>query len=148
MELTKEFNFSIAHILENYPGECVNLHGHTYKLLITVESDILEDGIVIDFVDFKDIVNKRFIEKIDHSFAYNTESKDAVVLEIANTLKKNDRKVYECNFRTTCEMFSIHIFNLLKEEFAKLRINLKEVKLYEGSRSYSVYKGGFFKPEQ
>lgn len=56
--------FSAAHKLPNYDGSCANLHGHTWKAVITVDSDIdLETGMVIDFRTIKDVINQ-----LDHSY--------------------------------------------------------------------------------
>jgi 6-pyruvoyltetrahydropterin/6-carboxytetrahydropterin synthase len=67
MFVTKKFTFSAAHFLTKYKGKCENLHGHTYKLTVTVEGDMKDDGMVIDFVELKKIVNERVIDKLDHS---------------------------------------------------------------------------------
>jgi 6-pyruvoyltetrahydropterin/6-carboxytetrahydropterin synthase len=67
MLITKEFTFDAAHFLTRYKGKCENLHGHTYKLHVTVEGEINENGLVIDFVDLKKAVNEKIINKLDHS---------------------------------------------------------------------------------
>ena len=48
MEVTKEFNFEMAHMLENHPSLCKNLHGHSYKLFVTLKGPI-DNDMVIDF---------------------------------------------------------------------------------------------------
>ena len=67
MFVTKEFTFDAAHFLTNYHGKCEHLHGHTYKLRVTVEGEIQANGLVIDFVELKSIVKEKIIEKLDHS---------------------------------------------------------------------------------
>lgn len=67
--ITKHFEFEAAHILPNHPGKCKNLHGHTYKLEITVYNvgGVLNDsGMVIDFGDLKAAVHP-IVEKMDHT---------------------------------------------------------------------------------
>ncbi|MBT6068431.1 6-carboxytetrahydropterin synthase QueD [Candidatus Peregrinibacteria bacterium] len=67
MKVSKEFDFEAAHFLPHYHGKCERLHGHSYKLIVTVEGDIEpESGMVIDFVILKKIVKERIIEKLDH----------------------------------------------------------------------------------
>jgi len=66
MRVSKDFTFDSAHFLTKYHGKCENLHGHTYKLRVTVEGDIKEDGMVIDFKILKEIVEEKIIEKYDH----------------------------------------------------------------------------------
>lgn len=139
--ITKEFTFDTAHLLENHSGKCANLHGHTYRLLITVSSQKLNEGMIIDFGDLKNIVNHLFVEKIDHSLIYNINSNEKFVLEIANILKKNNKKVYEVSFRTTCEEMSRYIYNLLKEPLNNVGILLLKIELYEGEKSHATYDG-------
>ena len=53
MKITKIFTFDSSHMLDGHDGKCQNLHGHTYKLEITVSDDPVrggpKDGIVMDF---------------------------------------------------------------------------------------------------
>ena len=77
IRVTKEFNFEMAHALFNYDGPCKNIHGHSYKLAITVKGKPISDtsnikqGMVIDFSVIKEIVNKVIIEKYDHALVLN-----------------------------------------------------------------------------
>jgi 6-pyruvoyltetrahydropterin/6-carboxytetrahydropterin synthase len=66
MRLCREFYFDAAHYIPNYNGKCENLHGHTYKLEIVIEGDVKKDGMVIDFVKMKEIVETLIIERLDH----------------------------------------------------------------------------------
>lgn len=66
MLLTKEFIFHASHFLPNYHGKCENLHGHSYKLLVTIEGPVCDDGLVFDFVQLKNIVKKQVISVLDH----------------------------------------------------------------------------------
>ena len=65
--VTKEFSFDAAHRLDNYHGKCENLHGHTWKIRITVKAPLKDTGIAFDFIDLKDIVTDRVIKKLDHT---------------------------------------------------------------------------------
>jgi 6-pyruvoyltetrahydropterin/6-carboxytetrahydropterin synthase len=67
MELTKTFTFDMAHRLSFHKGKCWNLHGHTYKLEVTVSGDEDENGMVIDFNDMKDICMEKVVDVLDHS---------------------------------------------------------------------------------
>ncbi len=66
MLVTKEFTFDSAHFLPNYYGKCERMHGHTYKLQVTVDGAVGENGLVIDFVILKKIVKKQILNKLDH----------------------------------------------------------------------------------
>lgn len=71
---TKIFTFDAAHYLEGHLGLCQQLHGHTYKLEVTISknpkepiSDSNPIDMVLDFSDLKKIVAKSIIEVYDHT---------------------------------------------------------------------------------
>lgn len=66
MLVGKEFTFDSAHFLPKYYGKCEKMHGHTYRLRVTVDGKVGENGLVIDFVVLKKIVKKQVLEKLDH----------------------------------------------------------------------------------
>jgi 6-pyruvoyltetrahydropterin/6-carboxytetrahydropterin synthase len=68
MRITKEFSFDSAHKLDWHSGKCKNLHGHTYKLMVTVEGELNDNGIVVDFDDIKKAVKSEVLGKLDHAF--------------------------------------------------------------------------------
>jgi len=68
MQVSKEFSFDAAHKLVRYKGKCESLHGHTYRLRVTVEGPVREDGMVFDFTELKRIVEERVLSKVDHSY--------------------------------------------------------------------------------
>jgi 6-pyruvoyltetrahydropterin/6-carboxytetrahydropterin synthase len=67
MRIAKEFTFDSAHFLKDYHGKCENLHGHTYRMRVTVEGPIQKNGLVMDFTEIKKIVTERVIDKFDHA---------------------------------------------------------------------------------
>ena len=56
MKVSKEFTFDAAHYLTKYHGKCENLHGHTYRLRVTVEGNLDEEDMVMDFCELKELV--------------------------------------------------------------------------------------------
>ena len=89
MKITKIFTFDSSHMLDGHDGKCQNLHGHTYKLEITVSDGIIrggpKDGMVMDFADLKAIVKQHITDPFDHAFIYDggngRESQIAALLE-------------------------------------------------------------------
>jgi len=83
IRVTKEFNFEMAHALYNYEGPCRNIHGHSYRLFVTVKGTPIKDvkhpenGMVIDFSKLKKIVKENIINIFDHSLVlyYNKQNK-------------------------------------------------------------------------
>ena len=69
MKITCEFHFDSAHKLTKVPPghKCSYLHGHTYRLLVTLDGPVRDDGFVIDFADLKAIVDP-LVKKLDHRY--------------------------------------------------------------------------------
>lgn len=120
--VTKEFTFDSAHELTNYEGKCANLHGHTYKLHVTVRrqsfsQDLVdESGMVIDFSKLKEIVQEFVINKLDH---------------------RNLNEVLP--FQTTAENLSHWIYNTVQSNLTRYdsSLILESVKLWETPTSYA-----------
>ena len=106
MIISKTFSFNAAHKLPNYNGKCANLHGHTWKLIVSLEGEVQEDGMVIDFKDIKKQVNEKVLDKLDHSYL--------------NEIVENP----------TCENLLLWI----KEQLSEL--NPKTLRLYESETSF------------
>jgi 6-pyruvoyltetrahydropterin/6-carboxytetrahydropterin synthase len=66
--LSRDFVFDAAHNLERYRGKCENLHGHTYRLRVTLIGEPDEEGMIIDFVELKQIVTQHVLSLLDHSY--------------------------------------------------------------------------------
>ena len=74
IRLTKEFTFEAAHFLEGYDGACREIHGHSYRLFVTIKGEPSTDpydpkqGMVMDFGLLKRIVNEQIVSRFDHAF--------------------------------------------------------------------------------
>ena len=114
MQITKIFTFDSAHKLDWYKGKCHDLHGHTYKLEITLEGNIDKNGIVLDFNVLSDAVKANIIEKLDHKYL--------------NDIITNP----------TAENMVIWIFKQLRlhRSLRLENINIKKIKLYETPTSF------------
>ena len=114
--ITKEFHFHAAHTLENHPGKCKNLHGHTYKLEVTLRGEIKKGtGMLIDFGNLKKIVKKDIIHKVDHGYL-------------------ND--IFD--FIPTAENMIKHFYEVLKDILGE---HLYSIRLWETDTSSAIYKG-------
>lgn len=67
-----EFYFEAAHQLNlSYESKCENLHGHSYKCAVTITNDndeLNQDGMIVDFVEFKKVIKERIEDKLDHKY--------------------------------------------------------------------------------
>jgi 6-pyruvoyltetrahydropterin/6-carboxytetrahydropterin synthase len=140
IRITREFTFEMAHALWNYDGPCKNIHGHSYKLYVTVIGKILQDnsnakhGMVIDFSELKKIVEENIIDYFDHSVIISSE---ADKLELRN-IKEMFDKFYLVDYQPTCENLVIHIVQILKEKLPD-GIELFSIRLCETASSYAEW---------
>lgn len=85
IRITKEFKFEMAHALHGYDGLCKNIHGHSYKLWVTIRGEVMKekahkkDGMVMDFDVLKSLVKPDIINKYDHSLVLNANSPHAEI---------------------------------------------------------------------
>ncbi|MBL8840157.1 MAG: 6-carboxytetrahydropterin synthase QueD [Planctomycetes bacterium] len=69
MLVTKEFTFDSAHNLPNYHGKCERLHGHTYRLQVTISAPVdPASGMALDFAILGDIVKREVVTPLDHRY--------------------------------------------------------------------------------
>jgi len=68
VQITKRFTFEAAHELPWHGGKCKHLHGHSYKLEVTLEGELNHNEIVVDFDDLTVIVNEMVVKRYDHQY--------------------------------------------------------------------------------
>jgi len=66
--VTRSFTFEAAHQLPWHPGKCRELHGHGYRLEVTVEGPLNTQGVVLDFDDVEKVVEREVIARYDHTY--------------------------------------------------------------------------------
>ena len=138
IRLTKRFSFEMAHALFNYDGKCRNIHGHSYKLYVTIIGSVKndesspKDGMVCDFSILKEIVKKEIINVFDHALILN--KRDA---EKHNLTETNPRTIL-FSLQPTCENIMIHFKNLIVKKLPH-DISLINIKLYETEDSFSEW---------
>lgn len=122
--VTKEFEFEAAHHLLNYEGACARVHGHSYKLQVTVSGEVYTtsllnatDHMVLDFKELKKIVEDRIIRTHDHA-------------------DLNDIYV-----NPTAEVMVVKMFEEIHKALPR-DTHLESVKLWETSTSFAEYRGG------
>jgi 6-pyruvoyltetrahydropterin/6-carboxytetrahydropterin synthase len=128
VRLTKHVEFEASHKLIHYSGPCERLHGHTYKLEVTIEGiPDSETGLVIDFKDLKSKINDEILSKVDHEYLNQV---------MADQFNMNP------NENTTCENMIIAFWyaldHVISETDGNNHINLQELKLWETSSSFAT----------
>lgn len=72
-EVSVEYTFAAGHALRNYKGKCENVHGHNYRVQVTVEGEKLnEAGLLVDFADLKAAI-RSLVDRLDHQFLNDLE---------------------------------------------------------------------------
>lgn len=130
LTITREFHFHAAHRLQlntlsdeantKLYGNCAKLHGHTYRLLVTVSGPLLPSGMIIDFCELKRIVKKIILDRYDHAFL-------------------NELDEYQ-NVPATAENMVSFIFEQLSGPLAKEGVRITSLSLYETPTSSATIK--------
>ncbi len=118
-ELMIESQFSAAHQLRGYKGKCEGLHGHNWRVQVTVSSDRLDDiGMVIDFHELKTIANE-VILSLDHCFL-----NEVFPFTEINPSSENIAK---------------WIYELIKKRIKKDQCNISSVTVWENETASATY---------
>lgn len=126
----------MAHALHGYPGDCKNIHGHSYKLYVTLESTenvqeyIPGAGMLIDFREIKSAVNNSVLKTFDHKLLL---SKNFLSRFPITSIPDN---LVVWDVEPTAENLLIHIRKSLADVFPP-GLRLAELKLYETRDSYA-----------
>ena len=86
-EISVDYSFAAGHALRGYKGKCENVHGHNYKVRVTVGGEQLNSiGLVMDFVDLRAAI-KALAERLDHRFMNDIPPFDTVNPSAENLAK-------------------------------------------------------------
>lgn len=141
IRITKQFNFETGHALYGYDGKCKNVHGHSYKLSVTVIGTPITDtgnvkyGMVIDFSDLKKIVKEEIVDVFDHATVFN---KNTPHIELAAELKNRGHHVILVNYQPTSENMVIDFAEKIKNRLPA-NILLHSLKLQETETSFAEW---------
>lgn len=138
LRLTKQFTFEMAHALPAYEGKCRNIHGHSYKLLVTVEGTPLcrqgapTDGMVADFSVIKRVVEEHIVSVFDHALVL--PRMEGKALDGTESLGGFAARIIPVDFQPTTENLLLHFARLLDGKMPD-GARLHSLKLYETETS-------------
>ena len=141
IRITKQFNFETGHALYGYDGLCKNVHGHSYKLSVTVigapikDSNHVKFGMVIDFKDLKKIVKEEIVDRFDHATVFN---KNTPHITLAKTLEESGHKVILVDYQPTSEEMIVDFSKKIKLRLPS-SIKLHSLKLQETETSFAEW---------
>lgn len=140
IRVTKEFPFEMAHVLWNYDGPCKNVHGHSYRLFVTLagfpsdDPQYAKNGMVIDFGDLKKIVKKEIVSIFDHSVVLSNQ----IDKEKAEMFSKLFGNTVQVSYQPTCENL-VADFALRIASHLPSGVKLHSLKLYETATSFAEW---------
>ncbi|OGJ44115.1 6-carboxytetrahydropterin synthase QueD [Candidatus Peregrinibacteria bacterium RIFOXYA12_FULL_33_12] len=148
MLVTKEFKFSAAHFLTQYHGQCEYLHGHNYRLQVTIQGPKFKNGMVVDFGILKKVVKEKVIDKLDHKnlndFLKNPSAENIAVWiwgklkDFGNLLKQEQS---DPNVPEDLKKIINNDSSTIKKEVNSEGIKLYEIKLWETDENCIIYRG-------
>lgn len=140
IRVTKEFSFEMAHALWNYDGPCKNVHGHSYRLFVTLSGSPSDDasdpknGMVIDFSDLKRIVSDEIVRIFDHAVTVSGNYDP----EKLGLLKKMFGNCVIVDYQPTCENLVADFAERIMRKLPD-RVRLHNLRLYEIATSYAEW---------
>jgi 6-pyruvoyltetrahydropterin/6-carboxytetrahydropterin synthase len=140
IRVTKVFTFDMAHALFGYDGPCKNIHGHTYRLSVTLIGEQVQEennpkqGMVIDFTDFKKIVKKNVIDIFDHTLVLKADTPHAKI----QGLSDNFERVIYSDYQPSCENLLLDMVERIHNNLPS-SISIHNVKLEETPTSYAEW---------
>ncbi|MCL9770628.1 6-carboxytetrahydropterin synthase [Flavobacterium sp. HXWNR69] len=141
IRITKQFSFETGHALYGYDGKCKNVHGHSYKLSVTVIGKPITDpsnvkyGMVIDFGDLKKIVKEQIVDVFDHATVFN---KNTPHIELAKELELRGHEVILVDYQPTSENMVVDFSNKIKKLLPE-NIKLHSLRLQETETSFAEW---------
>ena len=141
IRITKQFGFETGHALYGYDGKCKNVHGHSYKLSVTVigthilDTNNVKYGMVIDFSDLKKIVREEIVDQFDHATVFNQNTPH---VELANELSNRVHHVILVDYQPTSENMVIDFAQKIKNRLPA-EITLHSLKLQETETSFAEW---------
>lgn len=141
IRITKQFSFETGHALYGYDGKCKNVHGHSYKLSVTVIGKPITDtanvkyGMVIDFGDLKKIVKEQIVDVFDHATVFN---KNTPHIELAAELQNRGHHVILVDYQPTSENMVIDFASKIKA-LLPANVALHSLRLQETETSFAEW---------
>lgn len=138
IRLTKEFRFEMAHALEGYHGKCKHIHGHSYILYVTIlgepNSNVSDStyGMVMDFGELKQLVNRHIVDRFDHALVLRKDAK------LADAIQKDYGNIILTDYQPTCENM-VADFAATIQQHLPAHIKLFSLRLHETATSFAEW---------
>jgi 6-pyruvoyltetrahydropterin/6-carboxytetrahydropterin synthase len=107
--ISRDFKFDAAHHLPGYDGDCKNLHGHTWKVRVTLQGFYNDQGMLADFKEIKKILKRRILNKLDHKLL-NDVIKNPTCENICEWVFENLTKVQKWGENQTISLKEVTVW--------------------------------------
>lgn len=140
ISITKEFRFEMAHALHGHGGKCAQIHGHSYRLEVTVKGTPINDpsrpdhGMVMDFAELKALVKQHILDRFDHALLLSERDRHA--FPDAGGLFK---RLEFTSFQPTCENLVLEMARVFSQ-FLPPDLTIRRLRLYETATSYAEWE--------
>lgn len=140
ISITKIFSFEMAHALLCYDGACANIHGHSYKMEVSIggvplnEDNHPKNGMIMDFGELKALVQEEILAQIDHALVLHHQTPS----DLVSKLKEHYKNIVLVSYQPTSE-------NMLQDFAQRIQAKLKsgimlqKIKLYETANSFAEW---------
>src|SRR5574344_1375945 len=138
IRVTKKFSFEMAHAFMNYDGLCKNIHGHSYRMNVTIQGTPIEydespkKGMVMDFGDLKKITNQVIVNKLDHTLVLNNRHSPQLIEQ----LRQNFDNILLVPYQPTTENLLADFAQRLQKELPA-NVKLFSIRLSETYNSFA-----------
>ena len=131
MKIAKEFHWEMGHRLPEHFGKCKNIHGHSYRMIVELEGEVNEGGMIMDYYDLKKTVNP-IIDQLDHAFMVYEKDK-----EIVRFLESVNSKRIVVDFQSTVENICRYIITEIKKQNLPPNVKKVKVRIFESIDDYA-----------
>ena len=136
MELETSYTFDAAHRIRGHAGKCAGLHGHTYRLELTVSAERLDPlGMVMDFEDLRELVRKAVLDRWDH--ATRLAADDPLAEAIASVQHEAPDRVVRLDGHPTAERLTREAWSAI-ERALPAHVRIERVAIRETPTSGSA----------
>jgi 6-pyruvoyltetrahydropterin/6-carboxytetrahydropterin synthase len=131
MKIAKEFHWEMGHRLPEHFGKCKNIHGHSYRMIIELDGDLNDSGMIMDYYDLKKIV-KPVLEELDHAFM--VYEKDQKIVRFLESVKS---KMIIVRFQSTVENICRYILSEIIKQNLPSNVKKLKVRIFESIDDYA-----------
>jgi len=136
VSVTRKFTFEAAHRLPEHKGGCARIHGHSYKLEVTIVGEMDDEtGMIVDFGDIKKYLKGWIDDNLDHRLILSSKKDESLINAVEKVLPS--MKVYVLPFEPTVENMAKYLLNDVFQTLVGDKLEVFKVKLWETENCFA-----------